>query len=86
MAYLKQPARAPEYRLARSHTDFVCRMKDYMPRSVFIDRTVKAIESHFLAKPVDLDVDTAVHDAEFVHSTRLLTNNELEEAVSISTY
>ncbi|GMP28843.1 hypothetical protein CsSME_00004214 [Camellia sinensis var. sinensis] len=80
MSYLKLPTRAPEYRLARSHMEFVCRMKDYMPRSVFIDKTVMAIENQFSMKPVDLDVDAATHDTEFVHSTRLLLKRELEEA------
>ncbi|WVZ61010.1 LOW QUALITY PROTEIN: hypothetical protein U9M48_010951 [Paspalum notatum var. saurae] len=37
MDYLKIPKCAPEYRLGRSHTDFLCRMKDYIPsRSFFL--------------------------------------------------
>uniref|UniRef100_A0A5B7AQE1 Putative lipoate-protein ligase A isoform X1 n=1 Tax=Davidia involucrata TaxID=16924 RepID=A0A5B7AQE1_DAVIN len=80
MAYLKLPSRAPEYRLARSHTGFVCRMKDYMPRTVFIGKTVQAIENYFTVEPLNLDADSAVHDTEFVHSTNLLTKQELEEA------
>jgi hypothetical protein len=29
MRYLKQPVKIPEYRMGRSHLDFVCRMRDY---------------------------------------------------------
>ena len=68
--------------------DFICRMKDYMPRSVFIDETVKAIGNHFSVKPLDLDVNAVaadVADAKFVHTTRLLMKQELEEAFSVST-
>ncbi|XP_057486856.1 uncharacterized protein LOC130772960 [Actinidia eriantha] len=88
MAYLKLPSRAPEYRLARSHMDFMCRMKDYMPRSVFIDKTVKAIGNHFYVKPLDLDVNAIASDdddVKFVHTTRLLMKQEIEEALSVST-
>lgn len=60
--------------------EFICRMKDYMTRSVFIAETVKAVGNHFVVKPVDLDVDAVVDDAGFVHSTRLLEKQELEEA------
>ncbi|CAL5325842.1 unnamed protein product [Camellia sinensis] len=69
---------------ARSHKEFVCRMKEYMPRSVFIDETVKAIGNHFSVNRVDLDVDAAAYDAGFNHSSRLLMKQELEEALSSS--
>ncbi|KAF7135767.1 hypothetical protein RHSIM_Rhsim08G0070400 [Rhododendron simsii] len=82
MAYLKLPKKIPEYRLARGHMEFICRMKDYMTRSVFIAETVKAVGSHFAVKLVDLDVDAIVDDAGFVHSTRLLEKQELEEALA----
>ena len=64
--------------------EFVCRMKDYMTRSVFIDKTLKAMENHFSVRPVEVDVDASVHDAGFVHSTRVLMKHELEEALPIS--
>ena len=64
--------------------EFVCRMKDYMTRSVLIDKTLKAMENHLLVKPVGLDVDASVHDAGVVHSTRVLMKHELEEALPIS--
>ncbi|KAJ0042854.1 hypothetical protein Pint_19202 [Pistacia integerrima] len=80
MAYLKQPARAPKYRLARDHTKFICRMKDYMPRSVFIENTIEAIETYFSVQPANLEAIDTSSEANFVHSTRLLTKQELEEA------
>ncbi|KAK9271522.1 hypothetical protein L1049_001882 [Liquidambar formosana] len=80
MAYLKLPEQAPEYRLARGHMEFVCRMKDYLPNFVFIENTVKAIETHFSVNPVNLESIVAPCDKEFVHSTRLLAKEELEEA------
>lgn len=83
MAYLKLPKKVPEYRLARSHMEFICRMKDYMTRSVFIAKTVKAIGNRFTVEPVELDLDVAVDDARYVHSTRLLVKQELEEALRI---
>ncbi|KAJ0100016.1 hypothetical protein Patl1_21892 [Pistacia atlantica] len=80
MAYLKQPARAPKYRLARDHTKFICRMKDYMPRSVFIENTIESIETYFSVQPANLEAIDTSSEANFVHSTRLLTKQELEEA------
>ncbi|XP_052189025.1 uncharacterized protein LOC127799232 isoform X3 [Diospyros lotus] len=85
MAYLKLPRKAPEYRLTRKHMEFVCRMKDYITRPLFIDRTAKAIENHFYVKPVDLELDAAACEAGFVRSTRLLMKQELEEALCTST-
>ncbi|KAA8521996.1 hypothetical protein F0562_012690 [Nyssa sinensis] len=62
----------------RSHTGFVCRMKDYMPRTVFIAKTVKAVENYFTVEPLNLEVDSALRDTEFLNSTSLLTNQELD--------
>lgn len=64
--------------------EFICRMKDYMTRSVFIAKTVRAIGNRFTVEPVELDLDVAVDDARYVHSTRLLVKQELEEALRIS--
>ncbi|KAK3212640.1 hypothetical protein Dsin_017346 [Dipteronia sinensis] len=80
MAYLKQPARAPQYRLGRDHTEFICRLKEYLPRSVFIDKTVESIETYFSVNPTSMEAIDESQGAEFVHSTKLLTRQELEEA------
>lgn len=84
MAYLKLPSRAPQYRLARGHLEFVCRMKDYMPRHVFIDETIKAVETQFSVRSLELEAIEIPFDKQFPYSTRLLTVHELETAVSAS--
>ncbi|KAF8378694.1 hypothetical protein HHK36_030043 [Tetracentron sinense] len=98
MAYLKLPTRAPEYRLvtllnftpseitgsqARGHAEFVCCMKDYLPRSAFIERTVKAVETHFSVRSMQLEAIGTFPDATFSHSTKLLTKQELEAFYSL---
>ncbi|XP_004307170.1 PREDICTED: putative lipoate-protein ligase A [Fragaria vesca subsp. vesca] len=80
MAYLKLPKRAPEYRSARDHLEFICPMKDYMPRSVFIDKTVKAISTEFSV--YSEQTDPFKISSNFEPSTRLLTRQELEEVAS----
>lgn len=82
MDYLKIPKCAPEYRLARNHTDFLCRMKEYMPsRSVFTEGIVAAIRDHFTVQPTELE--TALSDCqEFVPSTKLLSPQDLEDIIS----
>ncbi|XP_062195624.1 uncharacterized protein LOC133898852 [Phragmites australis] len=82
MDYLKIPKRAPEYRLARNHTDFLCRMKEYMPsRSVFTDGIITALREHFSVESTDLETGPS-DDEEFVPSTKLLSQKDLEEIVS----
>ncbi|MBA0639389.1 hypothetical protein Goklo_022427 [Gossypium klotzschianum] len=80
MSYLKHPKRAPAYRSARSHLDFICRMKDYMPRSTFMDKTVEATETQFSLRPIQLEAIRTCTEAEFCPSSRFLTNEELEAA------
>ncbi|TQD79194.1 hypothetical protein C1H46_035232 [Malus baccata] len=82
MAYLKHPKRVPEYRLARDHLEFICRMKDYIPRSVFLEKTVEAIGTQFSVRPELSDTIEATSNTKFVPSTRLLTRQELEEAAA----
>ncbi|XP_024019577.1 uncharacterized protein LOC21389922 isoform X2 [Morus notabilis] len=84
MAYLKLPKRAPEYRLARDHLEFICRMKDYMPRSVFIDKTVEALGTEFSVRSVKSDGLASFLNTKFSPSTRLLTRQELEAAAFAS--
>lgn len=45
MAYLKQPRRIPKYRSERNHLEFIRRMKEYMPRSAFIEKTFPQLEA-----------------------------------------
>ncbi|KAI4339855.1 hypothetical protein MLD38_024749 [Melastoma candidum] len=82
MAYLKLPTRAPEYRLARSHTEFICRLKDYLARSEFIDKTISALGSHFSMEHVELEPSQQSLAADFVPSSREITMQEMEEALA----
>ncbi|KAJ1295875.1 hypothetical protein BS78_01G256500 [Paspalum vaginatum] len=82
MDYLKIPKRAPEYRLSRNHTDFLCRMKELMPsRSVFTDGVITALGDHFSVEPTDLETVLS-NDEEFKPTTMLLSQQDLEEIVS----
>ena len=54
MEYLKIPNKAPSYRLQRTHDEFLCRIRDYLPeRHLFIDKFLKEIKSRFLVKEVE---------------------------------
>lgn len=65
----------------RDHTDFVCRMKEYMPRSEFIERTIKAIGAQFSVQPISMESIDVPSVSEYVHTTRLLTEQEIREAI-----
>ena len=67
---------------ARNHTDFLCRMKEYLPsRSVFTDGVITALGEHFSVQPTDLETVLSP-DEEFSPSTKLLSEQDLEEIVS----
>ncbi|KAK7394484.1 hypothetical protein VNO78_15013 [Psophocarpus tetragonolobus] len=83
MSYLKLPAKAPQYRLTRDHMDFVCRMKEHLPRSEFIERTIKTVGGHFSVKSISLESIDVPSVSEYVHTTRLLTEQEIREACTI---
>ncbi|KAL2230462.1 uncharacterized protein LOC105172155 isoform X2 [Sesamum indicum] len=81
MGYLKLPKRAPNYRQARDHLDFICRMKDHIPRSNFIQRTIDAVGSHFVLRSADPEASQSPLSSKFEPSSRLLKREELEEAI-----
>ncbi|XP_008806023.2 putative lipoate-protein ligase A isoform X2 [Phoenix dactylifera] len=82
MEYLKIPSRAPKYRSARPHVEFLCRMTEYVPsRSTFIERTIASLGNHFSVKPIHQD--RVIDPSNTLHSSsKLLTRQELEEAYS----
>ncbi|XP_072978238.1 uncharacterized protein [Typha angustifolia] len=83
MDYLKLPTRAPKYRSTRSHVEFLCRMKEYVPsRSTFIERTIAALGKHFSVQQIELDMIADPSGTPHSASTRLLTSEELEQAHS----
>lgn len=80
MSYLKLPKRAPEYRLARDHIDFICPMKDYLSRSEFINKTIDATRNHFSVETAGFEAVKPPSNLKFNPTSRLLTNKELEAA------
>ncbi|KAL3844775.1 hypothetical protein ACJIZ3_002178 [Penstemon smallii] len=81
MAYLKLPKRIPDYRQARDHLEFICRMKDYIPRSSFIDRTIHAVGSHFRLRSPEPEAIQTPLGTKFEPSSRILRKQDLEEAI-----
>ncbi|KAL9266904.1 Inactive lipoate--protein ligase 2-like protein [Drosera capensis] len=81
MSYLKVPTRAPKYRVARDHLEFICHMKDYIPRSAFIDGTVKATADHFTVRTIPME-EMESAGADFIPSSRILMREELEDAAA----
>ena len=69
----------------RGHTDFVCRVKEYLPRSEFIERTIEAIGAQFSVKSVSLESIDVPSASEYVHTTRHLTEQEIQDACAIQT-
>ena len=53
-----------------------------MPRSVFIDKTVKALGTDFCVRSVESDGLAYFLDPKFIPTTRLLTTQELESLAS----
>lgn len=48
MDYLLVPERQPNYRVDRQHTDFLCRLRPYLPRKeLFFDRFVQQLKTCF---------------------------------------
>lgn len=56
-------------------------MKDILPRSAFIVRTIKAVESQFSVRFVPLNEIESLDSTEFVPSSRILTTEELEATI-----
>ena len=56
-------------------------MKDILPRSGFIVRTIKAVESQFSVRFVLLNEIESLDSTEFVPSSRILTTEELEATI-----
>uniref|UniRef100_A0A453D6T4 BPL/LPL catalytic domain-containing protein n=1 Tax=Aegilops tauschii subsp. strangulata TaxID=200361 RepID=A0A453D6T4_AEGTS len=82
MSYLKNPQRAPEYRQARDHSDFLCRMNEYMPsRSVFTEGITAALGEHFTVQHTELEMALSDHD-DFVPSTKVLSPQDLQDIIS----
>lgn len=63
----------------RSHTEFLCRMKDIIPsKSIFIEKTLNSLQKHFVLQPIQPD-DIDALNSPYDPSSRLLTKRELEQ-------
>ncbi|EPS67491.1 hypothetical protein M569_07283, partial [Genlisea aurea] len=76
MAYLKHPERAPAYRQGRSHVEFICRLKEYMPKSTFIDRTIDAVGLEFALNGGGSTPPPPPPTSKFQPSSRALTRQD----------
>lgn len=55
MDVLRLPERVPNYRKQRSHSDFLCRLCDFLPcREGFIDGLLSALATHFRLESLSL--------------------------------
>ncbi|XP_042031899.1 uncharacterized protein LOC121778596 isoform X2 [Salvia splendens] len=66
----------------RNHAEFICRLKEYMSRSDFIDGTMDSVASHFALRSLDAD-DIQNSSSQFEPSSRILTRQELGEEASM---
>ncbi len=56
MEYLLHPKKAPDYRKGRSHSDFLCRLKEFLPsKNHFIDQIKRALSNGFDAQVTSLN-------------------------------
>lgn len=56
MNYLLMPPKVPDYRKQRDHSDFLCRLKDYLPSKEWIARSLLAgLEERFIVEKVFLE-------------------------------
>ncbi|KAG0556577.1 hypothetical protein KC19_11G064300 [Ceratodon purpureus] len=83
MAYLSHPDRAPAYRLARKHSDFICRLKDHLPsREVFVDSVLHAFEQQFSLEETDLErIEQTQPLVPHLNSTHVLSTKQLEDSL-----
>ncbi|KAJ7251194.1 hypothetical protein O6H91_Y420900 [Diphasiastrum complanatum] len=79
MQYLKLPSRAPSYRLARPHGDFICRLKDYLPsRDLFLQTIVSALQVHFIVQGSTIDDTGQNMPSKSPRTTKILTSVQLD--------
>ena len=56
MDYLLHPKKIPKYRHDRSHLDFLCRLKDYIPsKNTALKRIIKTLEKNYLTQHISIE-------------------------------
>ncbi|WOG95422.1 hypothetical protein DCAR_0414741 [Daucus carota subsp. sativus] len=78
MAYLKLPKRAPEYRL--ESLGFHMLHERIYAKDKFHHKTVDALQGEFSVETTDLEAVESPPNTKFIHSSKILTKRELEEA------
>ncbi|XP_057780374.1 uncharacterized protein LOC130998949 isoform X2 [Salvia miltiorrhiza] len=66
----------------RNHVEFICRLKEFMSRSDFINGTTDGVAAYFSLRSPDAD-DIQNHSSQFEPSSKLLTRQELRDEASI---
>ncbi|CAM6120492.1 unnamed protein product [Calypogeia fissa] len=79
MALLKLPQRAPLYRQARTHADFICRLQDFLPsRKYFMEAVVRGLKHHFEVQEDSADrVKEQLANVPHLNSTKVIGWDEL---------
>jgi lipoate---protein ligase len=58
MSLLKHPKKTPEYRKNRAHEDFICTLKDFLPKKTFLsERLLSVLEMNFNTNNFIPDLD-----------------------------
>lgn len=74
MDYLLLPKKRPEYRKSRSHTDFLCRLKDYFPsKEHMIETLCNHLQRAWGAREVTLDEARLIQERPHRQSTHLVS-------------
>ncbi|TMW69600.1 hypothetical protein Poli38472_001756 [Pythium oligandrum] len=76
MEYLTNPARQPAYRQKRSHTEFLCTLKDVLNvenRKRLVEEFRSELTEHFEVEDVDAEILKPLLETEHRRSTRFLT-------------
>lgn len=61
MEYLLHPEKTPSYRASRSHTDFLCKLKDFLPtKKHFISSIIETLSKHYELSNASLESLTPV--------------------------
>ncbi|MDP1834305.1 MAG: lipoate--protein ligase family protein [Chlamydiales bacterium] len=72
MEYLTLPSRRPNYRQSRPHSDFLCKLKDYLPcRHDFLKSFCLQLSIHFDVVPIELEEVISVTERTHRQATEL---------------
>eukprot|EP00877_Chromochloris_zofingiensis_P004934 jgi/Chrzof1/14441/Cz09g03030.t1 len=77
MALLKHPSKQPEYRQGRDHSEFIVRLKDYMPtKQSLVDGLLSAAEQQFDLQEVSEESASQAMSEEYLRGNKLIDLSE----------